>query len=200
MSQKGRTMSARIAYFRVSTKDQSIEAQKAAMGGEFDNRFEDEGVSGAIPAAQRPGFAKLLEFIRTGDTLCVYAVDRLGRDSIDIQTTINSLQGKGVRVEVHGLGVLVGDAGKLIMVLMAQLAEMERKRIFEKCESGRLAARASLAITGKTHKGKVSLGRPVAGDPAAIMAWKTENKASIAQTAVKFGMSVATIKRYAKVS
>lgn len=193
-------MSARIAYFRVSTKDQSIEAQKAAMGGEFDNRFEDEGVSGAIPAAQRPGFAKLLEFIRTGDTLCVYAVDRLGRDSIDIQTTINSLQAKGVRVEVHGLGVLVGDAGKLIMVLMAQLAEMERKRIFEKCESGRLAARVSLALTGKTHKGKVSLGRPVAGNAAVVMAWKKENSASISKTADHFGLSVATIKRYASAS
>ena len=51
---------AHIAYFRVSTTDQSIEAQRHAMAqaGKFDKEFKDEGVSGAVPAAQRPGFAK----------------------------------------------------------------------------------------------------------------------------------------------
>ena len=83
-------MGQRIAYYRCSTNDQSIEAQRHALlkdasGEAFDHEFSDEGVSGAVPAAQRPGFAELLRFIRKGDTLHVYAVDRLGRDALDVQ-------------------------------------------------------------------------------------------------------------------
>lgn len=47
-------------------------------GRTFDKEFKDEGVSGAVPAAGRPGFAKTLEFVREGDVVYVYAVDRLG--------------------------------------------------------------------------------------------------------------------------
>ncbi|RYG98296.1 MAG: recombinase family protein, partial [Alphaproteobacteria bacterium] len=61
----------RIAYFRVSTTDQSIEAQRHAFGGSFDREFSDDGVSGAVVAAKRPGFAALLDYVREGDTLYV---------------------------------------------------------------------------------------------------------------------------------
>ncbi len=47
----------RVAYYRVSTTDQSIDSQRLALGGGFDKEFADEGVSGAIPAGQRPGAA-----------------------------------------------------------------------------------------------------------------------------------------------
>ena len=67
----------RIAYFRVSTVDRSIEAQRAALGASFEKEFSDNGVSGAVPAAERPCFSKLLDFVREGDTVCAYAVDRL---------------------------------------------------------------------------------------------------------------------------
>ena len=68
-----------IAYYRVSTNGQSIEAQRAAMsyGITFDKEFSDEGVSGGIPALHRPGFSQLMSYVREGDTLHVYAVDRL---------------------------------------------------------------------------------------------------------------------------
>ncbi len=190
-------MSARIAYFRVSTSDQSIEAQRAALGdGGFDNEFSDEGISGAVLAGERPGFADLLKFCRKGDTIFVYAVDRLGRDAIDVQQTVRALLNKGVSVHVHGLGVIGPGVGELILAVLAQVADMERKRIVERCEAGRVAARASLAKTGKTHKGKESLGRPFAADAKAVQAWRYENKASIAKTAVQFDLSEATVKRY----
>lgn len=73
---------------------------------------------------------------------------------------------------------------------------MERQRISERCEADREAARASLVATGKTHRGKVSLGRSIAGDRTAIATWRKENAASIAQTATHFGLSTATVKRY----
>lgn len=187
-----------ILYTRVSSAAQTVEAQRQAMmqGTTFDKEFTDEGVSGAILAASRPGFAALLNYARDGDTVHVYAVDRLGRDAIDVQTTIRLLLAKGVSVNVRGLGLIGKGVGELIVAVLAQVAEMERNRIIERTAHGREVARASLAATGKTHRGKDSLGRPAAADAATVSAWRTENKASIATTAKQFNLSDSTVKRY----
>ena len=190
-------MSHRIAYYRVSTGDQSIDAQRHALGGAFDQEFSDVGVSGAVLANDRPGFADLLTKIRTGDTLCIYAVDRLGRDALDVQTTVRALLEKGVTVEIHGLGPIGRGVGELILAVLAQVADMERRRIKERTDAGRAAAREALAATGRTHRGKESLGRPMAQDAAEVVAWRKANGASIATTAAHFGISPATVKRYA---
>lgn len=186
----------RIAYYRVSTGDQSIEAQRAALGGPFDQEFADEGVSGSIPAAQRKGFGDLLAKVRSGDALHVYAVDRLGRDALDVQATVRLLLERGVTVHVHRLGAIGRGVGELILAVLAQIADMERQRIAERTRAGREVAKASLAATGRTHRGKSSLGRPVAQDAAAVASWRLENEASIATTARHFGLSAATVKRY----
>lgn len=190
-----------LAYYRVSGPDQSIAAQRHALlsGAQaFDEEFADEGVSGAVPAAQRPGFARLLAYCRKGDTIHVYAVDRLGRDALDVQTTVRALLSKGVAVEIQGLGRIARGVGELILAVLAQVADMERQRIRERTEAGRDMARQSLATTGRTHRGKASLGRPKAYDPAAIAQWRSESKASITATAQHFGCSVATVKRSCK--
>lgn len=186
----------RIAYYRVSTSDQSVEAQRQALGGGFDKEFVDEGVSGAILAADRPGFGALLSYVREGDAISVYAIDRLGRDALDVQTIIRKLLEKGVTVDVRGLGPIGRGVGELVVAVLAQMADMERQRIKERCDAGRAAAKASLALTGKTHRGKASLGRPVAQDREAVRAWRHDNGASIAKTATHFGVSTATVKRY----
>ena len=188
-------MSQRIAYFRVSTTGQSIEAQRAELGGNFDREFQDVGVSGAVLARQRPGMAELLDYARSGDTVYVYAVDRLGRDSIDVQQTVRTLLDKDVQLNVHGIGPIAGEAGKLVLALLAQIAEMERARITERTQGGRKLARETLQTTGKTHRGKESMGRPFTHQPAEIAAWRTANQASISQTAEHFGISIATVKR-----
>lgn len=199
---------ARIAYYRVSTVDQSIEAQRSAMaGGEpFDEEFTDEGISGATQAASRPGFGALLKYIRKGDTLHVYAVDRLGRDALDVQATVRALLQRGVAVEVHGLGRIAQGVGELILAVLAQVADMERNRIKERTAAGRAVAQEHLAKHGKTHRGKASMGRPRgtvgekgAGrlvDPAVVAAWREHHAASIAATAEHFELSTATVKRY----
>lgn len=191
----------RIAYFRVSTADQSVEAQRTALGGAFDREFKDEGVSGSVLAAKRPGFAKLLEFVREGDTVVVYAVDRLGRDALDVQTTVRGLREKKVTVEVHGLGPIGGTpVGELIFAVLAQVADMERRRITERCESGRVAAREALAATGRTHRGKTSLGRPKAREGGEVASWRKAEGKSIRETAEHFGLSGSTVKRYCAAS
>lgn len=186
----------RIAYYRVSTSDQSVEAQRVALGGGFDREFTDEGVSGGVLAKDRPGFADLLGYVREGDTCAVYAVDRLGRDAIDIQTTVRGLIERGVTVDVHGIGVIGRGVGEIILAVLAQVADLERRRIEERCESGRVAARAALAATGRTHRGKASLGRPKAADGAEVVAWRRANEASIKATAGHWGLSESSVKRY----
>lgn len=187
-----------IAYYRVSTTDQSVTAQRATLsqGCKFDREFRDEGVSGAVLAAARPGFRALLEYIREGDTLHVYAVDRLGRDALDVQSTIRALIAKGVTVDVRGLGPIAKGVGELIIAVLAQVADMERQRIIERTANGREVAKAALAATGKTHRGKDSLGRPAKADAKAVREWRTGNGASIRDTAQHFNLSDSTVKRY----
>lgn len=191
-----------IAYYRVSSNSQSIDAQKAALTHAklIDKEFMDEGVSGAIPAADRPGFAAMLGYVREGDTIHVYAVDRLGRDAIDVQTTIRALLRKGVTVEVNGLGSIGPGVGELIVAVLAQVADMERARINERTSSGRKLAKESLAATGLTHRGKASLGRPAKADATTVKAWRADNAASISAAAAHFCLSDSTVKRYCAVT
>lgn len=186
----------RIAYYRVSTRDQSIEAQRSSMGGPFDQEFKDEAVSGGTLAAQRPGFSALLAAVRSGDTVHVYAVDRLGRDALDVQATVRRLIDAGVTVSVHGIGPIGRGAGEIVLAVLAQIAEMEKRRIAERTADGRETARRALTATGKTHRGKDSLGRPKALCEASVVNWRKSENASIRETALHFGISPATVKRY----
>jgi len=187
----------RLAYFRVSTDEQSIESQRHALGGAFDREFVDEGVSGGVDAAQRPGFAELLAYIRPGDTLCVTAVDRLGRDAIDVQTTVRGLIARGVTVDVKGIGPIGKGVGEIVLAVLAQVADLERQNINARTSAGKKLARETYEATGKTHRGKDRLGgRPKAHDAAQVVAWRLKAGASIADTAERFKLSTATVKRY----
>lgn len=187
---------ANVAYYRVSTADQSVEMQRNALGGKMDREFIDEDVSGSVVTTSRPGFAALIEWIRDGDTLHLYALDRLGRDALDVQATVRMLLKKGVRLEVRGIGPIAAGVGEIVVAVLAQMADLERQRILDRCNSGREAARASLAATGKTHRGKTSLGRPMANNPADVVRWRAENGASISATCKQFGIGKTTLLRY----
>jgi putative DNA-invertase from lambdoid prophage Rac len=190
----------RIAYYRVSTGDQSIDAQRLALGGAFDREFEDVGVSGASRAEDRHGFSSLMSYIREGDSLFIYAIDRLGRDALDVQATVRRLLELGVNVDVQGLGIIGRGVGELIVAVLAQIADMERQRIRDRCEAGRDAARVAITTTGRTHRGKASLGRPRAADGPAVASWRMVNSASIRETCEQFGISKATVARYCAAS
>jgi putative DNA-invertase from lambdoid prophage Rac len=86
--------------------------------------------------------------------------------------------------------------GEIIVAVLAQIADLERTRIRQRCDSGRQAARASLSATGRTHRGKASLGRPQAANAHSVREWRNEQKASIAATASHFGIGHSTVKRY----
>lgn len=102
----------------------------------------------------------------------------------------------GVIIDVRGLGTIGKGVGELIVAVLAQVADMERNRIIERCNSGRAAAKAALATTGRTHRGKTSMGRPKAADPVEVVQWRRDNKASLTRTMAHFGLSKATVARY----
>src|SRR5438128_1721319 len=97
--QQGESM-ATFAYARVSTQGQTTENQRLEIrraGHQIDFWFADEGISGAIPAAQRPQFKALLERIRDNETLIVCRIDRLGRNAADIAATVRALAARKIK-------------------------------------------------------------------------------------------------------
>lgn len=181
-------MSAVIAYVRVSTDDQTTENQKQAIASRYNvtKWFREEGVSGAVPAAQRPAMAQLLAFVREGDTVVVTAIDRLGRNTIDVLTTVETLKAKGVSlVSIREGFDLATPAGRLMLTMLAAVAELERENIKARQLAGIERARA---------EGK-NLGREKVIDDARVAQWRHENNASIRATAEHFGISIASVKR-----
>ncbi|MFM5356619.1 recombinase family protein [Aeromonas veronii] len=177
-----------IGYLRVSTGEQSVGAQRHSIEQthNVETWFTDEGVSGGVKALQRPGFAELFKFIRKGDTLIVPAVDRLGRNTIDVLNTVEALQGKGVSIISLREGFdLSTPIGKAMLTMLAAVAELERSNIKLRQMAGIAKAKA---------EGK-ALGREKTIDDAAVVIWRKENSASIKLTAEHFGISPASVKR-----
>lgn len=188
MSQSKGHIMAVIGYLRVSTGEQSIGAQRHSIEQthKVETWFADEGVSGAVKALQRPGFAELFKFIRKRDTLIVPAVDRLGRNTIDVLNTVEALQGKGVSIISLREGFdLSTPIGKAMLTMLAAVAELERSNIKTRQMAGIAKAKA---------EGKV-LGREKTIDDAAVAIWRKDNSASIKLTAEHFGISPASVKR-----
>jgi len=177
-----------IGYTRVSTADQNTEGHKASIEAKYkvDHWFQDEATSGATEAMKRPGFASLVEYVRQGDTVIVPAIDRLGRNTIDVLTTVEALQAKGVTVISQREGFdLSTSMGKMMLTMLAGVAELERDNIRERQRVGIDRAKA---------EGK-SLGRPVKADKAAVARWRWDNEASISQTATRFSVSPSLVKQ-----
>lgn len=181
-------MSAVIAYVRVSTDDQTTENQKRAIEARYSvsKWFRENGISGAVPAAQRPAMAQLLAYVREGDTVIVTAIDRLGRNTIDVLTTVETLNAKGVSLVSLREGFdLATPVGKAMLAMLAAMAELERDNIKARQMAGIERARA---------EGK-NLGREKVIDDATVAQWRHDNSASIKATAEQFGISTASVKR-----
>lgn len=144
-----------ITYLRVSTADQTIEnqrrqIQKAGFQVEKDFEFYDEGVSGAVPASKRPALNEAIKMARKGDVFVVVAIDRLGRDAVDVLTTVRALDSKGVKVVSVREGFdLSTPVGKMMLLMMAGFAEMEKNLIAERRTAGIARAKAE-----GTHMGR----------------------------------------------
>lgn len=171
-----------FAYVRVSTMGQTTENQvqeiEAAGFHVEPKRIIAETVSGSTAIAQRPQFSKLLEKLEEGDVLIVTKLDRLGRDAIDVASTVASLAKAGVRVHCLALGGvdLTSSAGTMTMNVLNAVAQFERDLLIERTQAGLQRTKAQGTI----------LGRPSTLTP--------EAKASV-RKALEAGESVSSIAK-----
>lgn len=151
-------MSRVFAYARVSTVEQLTENQREQIAGAGyriePRRFVEEKVSGSVPAQQRPGFSKLLDRMESGDTLVVSKLDRIGRDSIDVQKTVELCVEQGIRLIVLQLGNLdlTSSSGALMVKVLAAVADFERELIIERTRAGQARSRAAGTHMGRPRK------------------------------------------------
>jgi putative DNA-invertase from lambdoid prophage Rac len=151
-------MSRVFAYARVSTVEQLTENQRAQItdaGYKIEaRRYVEEKISGSIPALMRPGFKKLLDKMESGDTLVVTKLDRIGRDSIDVQKTVELFTELGIRLIVLQLGNLdlTSSSGALMVKVLAAVADFERELIVERTLAGQARARAAGTHMGRPSK------------------------------------------------
>lgn len=186
-------MSRIFAYVRVSTAEQNFENQRKeieAAGFTIEpHRIITDIVSGSMPTVRRKGFTRLLEKIENKDILVVTKLDRLGRDAIDVSSTVAKLEKIGIKVYCLALGGvdLTSSAGKMTMGVINTMAEFERDLLIERTQSGLTRAKSQ----GKT------LGRPqiLLGSQKQHVIQQLEERKTIAAIARNFNTSRQTIMR-----
>ena len=140
-----------IGYARVSTEDQDTRLQLEALTDAGCERIYQEAVSGGN--RERLELAKCLDALRSGDTLTVWRLDRLGRSLKDLVGMVSDLEARGVAFSSLNEAIDTGSAGgKLIFHVFAALAEFERSLIRERTRAGLAAARARGRNGGRPRK------------------------------------------------
>lgn len=140
-----------IGYARVSGDDQNLDLQLDALKVVGCEKICTDRMTGA--AKDRPGLAEVFSFLRAGDTLVVWKLDRLGRSVKGLVELVATLQGLGVQFRSLTDGIDTGSAaGRFFFHVMAALAEMERDLIRERTNAGLKAARARGRLGGRRPK------------------------------------------------
>lgn len=131
-----------IGYARVSTTDQTLNVQVEQLEKYGCEKIFMEQASGK--SSDREELSRLIDYAREGDTIHVTKVDRLARNTIDALQIADRLAGKGAGLVFHDLAELDinSDMGRVIYTTISAFAEMERKRILQRCNEGREKARA----------------------------------------------------------
>jgi putative DNA-invertase from lambdoid prophage Rac len=182
-----------FTYVQVSTAGQTAENQiqeiKAAGFAATPRCVIVETVSGSSAIEQRPGFRRLLDRLERDDVLIVTRLDGLGRNAIDVTTTVAKLADMGVRVHCLALGGvdLTSPAGRMTIGVINAVAQFERDLLIERTQSGLPRAKA----------GGTVLGRPAALDDRQreVVRSGLAAGATISALAKQLGTSRQTIMR-----
>lgn len=179
-----------VGLARVSTGSRDAQLQRDALSEAGCGRIFEEKIS--TRKTERPGLAAALDYLRPGDTLCVWKLGRLGRSVKDVLIIAGELHERGIGVRIL-TGKLAGTytpsgEGKFFFTMMAAFAELERDIIHERAMTGLAAARAQ----GRTG------GRPTVmnGDKLAAARARHASGQSPTQIAKALGVSRATIYRH----
>ncbi len=183
-----------LGYTRVSTTSQDAQLQLDALvkdGVQKRDVFADV-TSGSRAAIERPGMKKLLEYAEDGDTIVVWRIDRLGRSMLDVLSTVKMLRERGVQIRSISDGIdPATTSGRLMLGMLASLAEYERELIVERVNAGIAVARDN----------GTRFGRPLS-DPAVIadkvqIATDARARGRTAEDAARLvGWSRATLYRH----
>ena len=183
-------MNQRIGYARVSTVEQCLDLQldalrRAAVGDGF--LYEDKA-SGK--SSDRPALASCLKALRSGDTLVVWRLDRLGRSLPDLVRIVGELEARGVGFESLTEKIdTTSAAGKLTFHVFAALAEFERNIIHERTKAGLDAARAR----GRKGGRKPALNERQVREIRALLA---DPQIEVSEVARRYGVSRTTLYKY----
>jgi DNA invertase Pin-like site-specific DNA recombinase len=173
-----------VGYVRVSTGKQTTDPQRDALEAFGVDRIFEDTMSGA--RTDRPGLAALLDYVREGDTVVVWRLDRLGRSLSHVVRTAEELHKRGVLIRGLNDGVDYSTpTGRMIAGILAALAEYERSLINERASAAREAART---------RGK-QVGRPRVITPEQLRAARQMRAAgeSMATICKTLGVKRATL-------
>lgn len=177
-----------VGYSRVSTADQTADLQRDALTAAGCQRIFTDTASGAT--TERPHLTSALDYLRDGDVLCVWRLDRLGRSLRHLVEAVAALQDRGVGFRsLHENIDTTTSTGRLTFHVFAALAEFERDLIRERTVAGLAAARA------RGRKG----GRKPSLTPKKVQVARRmyeEGDSTVAEIATVLGVSRATIYRH----
>jgi DNA invertase Pin-like site-specific DNA recombinase len=156
-----------IGYARISTIDQTLALQEDALRAAGCDRIFNDVASGVADA--RPGLAEAIAFLRGGDTLVVWKLDRLGRSLRHLIDTVNGLSSRGTGIRSLQESIDTNTpGGKLVFHVFGALAEFERELIVERTQAGLKAARArgrKGGRPGKMDAKKLEMAKTLMADP-----------------------------------
>src|SRR5712692_3380531 len=179
-----------IGYARVSTQEQTLNLQKDALEKIGCTKIFTDTASGAT--TQRLGLDEALEYVREGDTLVVWRLDRLGRSLKHLIENITNLNNRFIEVKSTTENIdTTTSGGKLVFHIFGALAEFERDIIRERTNAGLQAARA---------RGRLA-GRPQAHNPKQIAMARSlyeSREHSIQDICTILGVSKGTLYKYIK--
>lgn len=141
-----------VGYARVSTEDQDLTLQRAALTGAGCKRVYEEKVSGAKRA--RPELTRMLDQLRASDVVVVSRLDRLARstrDLLDIAEQLKQVEA-GLRSLHEPWADTTSPAGRMVLTVFAGIAEFERELIHERTGAGRVSAKARGVRFGRPPK------------------------------------------------
>jgi DNA invertase Pin-like site-specific DNA recombinase len=177
----------KVGYSRVSTSDQDLSAQTDSLSrAGCDSLFSD---TASGKDADRPGLRDCLSYLRPGDQLVVWKLDRLGRSLKDLIALMSELEARQIQFSSLTEGIdTATPGGRFFFHVLGAFAEMERELIRERTRAGLNAART------RGHKG----GRPCKLTLAQARAARLifEEGATVQQLERQFGVKAATLYRY----
>ena len=179
---------ASIGYARVSTREQNPDGQTDALDLAGCDKVFVEHASGVL--AKRPVLDDVLDYLRSGDTLVVTKLDRLGRSVRNLKEVVDGLQLRGVGLKALSQGIdTTTPGGRLFFHMLAAIAEFEHDLIVERTQDGLAAARAR----GRKGGGRFKMTSTKAKQARTMYDAKSYTVQQIAET---FGVSRGTIYRH----